>query len=80
MIFYSRRDKCVRLVCDAEGPRRAVECHAREDFEAGAKVVRWMKRQGWYSRHRGGRLWDHLCPACAQISRTSADYQARLHA
>lgn len=74
-----RRTRVLRLYCDA--PRRAAECEVVHTFPASKNLSLkdWLRRHEWRTIHRGGTLYDHHCPACAQISRTSAGYMERLH-
>lgn len=75
-----RRVRVLRLYCDA--PHRAAECEKGHDFPdfKDRSLKDWLRRHEWRTIHRGGTLYDHHCPACALISRTSASYQERLHA
>lgn len=77
--LHGARVRVLRLYCDA--PRRADQCENVHDFPdfKDLALKDWLRRNSWRTIHRGGKLFDHYCPACTQISRTSASYMERLH-
>lgn len=43
-------------------------------------VARWARARGWRIRHLFGERYEHICPRCVLVTKTSEDYVERLHA